>query len=166
MEQSLANIREAHKKTLATAAALEGEIERLSHPLSQRWPEAGGSYERSRDCRVYRSTECKKSQCQVSFSDTPTTHPLTKENLVSTRGELAPEDLDLGELPELEPRVTSFLTGSVESSEEEESPPEPPAGELHEWVMWKAEATETPSWWRELLALPEVPDCKRLAQQI
>ena len=160
VEQSLANMREAHQKALATAAALEGEIERLSCPLSQRQLVAGGSYGRSRDCRVYRSMECKKRQCQVSFSDTPTTHPLTKENVSSTGEELAPEDLDLGELPELEPRVTSFLTGSVESSKEEESPPEPPVGELHEWVMWKAEATKTPNWWRELLALPEVPDCK------
>ena len=80
--------------------------------------------------------------------------------------EPTPEDLDLDEPPELEPGVTSFPTGSVESPEEEESPPEPPVGELHEWVMWKAEATETPDWWRELLALLGVPDCKKLARQI
>ena len=159
-------MKEAHQKALAAAAVLEGEIERLSHPLSQRQPEVGGSYGRSKDHRVYRSTECKKRQCQVSFSNTPTTHPLTKENVGSTGEELAPEDLDLGELLELEPRITSFLIGSVESSEEEESPPEPPVGELCEWVMWKAEATETPNWWRELLALPGVPDCKKLARQI
>ena len=42
--------------------------------------------------------------------------------------ELTAEDLDLGKSPELEPGVTSFLTRSVESSEEEESPPEPPVG--------------------------------------
>ena len=60
VEQSLANMREAHQKALATAAALEGEIERLSCPLSQRQLEARGSYERSRDHRVYRSMECKK----------------------------------------------------------------------------------------------------------
>ena len=166
VEQSLANVREAHQKALATAAVLEGEIERLSHSLSWRWPEVRGSYGRSKDCRVYRSMECKKRQCQVSFSDTPTTHPLTKENVGSSGEELAPEDLDLGELPELEPSITYFLTRSVESSEEEKSPPEPPVGELCEWVMWKVEATETPNWWRELLVLPEVPDCKKLAQQI
>ena len=77
------------------------------------------------------------------------------------------EDSDLTKLPELEPGViTSFLTRLVESSEEEGSPPEPPVGELCEWVMWKAEATETPDWWRELLVLPGVPNCKKLAQQI
>ena len=39
VERSLAIVREAHQKALATAAALEGEIERLSHPspsVSQR----------------------------------------------------------------------------------------------------------------------------------
>ena len=66
----------------------------------------------------------------------------------------------------MEPGVTSFLTGLVESSEEEESPPEPPVGELHKWVMLKVEATNTPDWWRELLALLGVPDCKKLAWQI
>ena len=33
VERSLATVREAHLKALAMAAALEGEIERLSHPL-------------------------------------------------------------------------------------------------------------------------------------
>ena len=166
LEQSLANVREAHQKALATAAALEEEIERLSHPLFQRQPEVRGSYGRSKDCRAYGSTECKKRCHQVSFSDTLTTHPLTKENMGSVGEELAPEDLDLGKPLELEPGITSFLTRSVESSEEEESPPEPPVGELHRWVMWKAEATEIPDWWRELLALLGVPDCKKLPQQI
>ena len=84
----------------------------------------------------------------------------------SSEEELTPEDSDLGKLPELEPRVTSFLTGLVERSEEEGSPPQPPFRELCKWVIWKAEATKTPDWWRELLALPGVPSCKKLAQQI
>ena len=33
VEKSLATVREAHQKVLAAAATLEGEIERLSHPL-------------------------------------------------------------------------------------------------------------------------------------
>ena len=88
VEQSLANVREAHQKALATAAILEEEIERLSCPLSQRWPEVGDSYRRSKDCKAYGSMECKKRQHQVSFSDTPTTHPLTKENMGSIGEEL------------------------------------------------------------------------------
>ena len=166
VEQILASVREAHQKVLATAAALKGEIERLSCPLSQRLPEVGGSNGRSKDHTTHGSTECKKRWHQVQFDDTPTTHPLAKENLGSVGEELTPEDSDLGEPLELEPGVTAFLTGLVESSEEEESPPELPVGELCKWVMWKAEATKTPDWWRELLALPGVPDCKRLARQM
>ena len=75
-------------------------------------------------------------------------------------------DLEWGEPPELELGVTSFLRGSMETSEEEGPPPEPPVWELHEWVMWKAEMTETPDWWRQLLAVPGVPNCKRLVQKI
>ena len=138
-------MREAHQKALATAAILEGEIERLSCPLSQRWPVIRGSYGRSKACRVYRSMECKRGGAKYHLATLLPPHPLTKENVGSAGEELAPEDLDLGEPPELEPSVTSFLTESVESSKEEESPPEPPVGELHEWVMWKAEATKTPN---------------------
>ena len=76
------------------------------------------------------------------------------------------EDLDLGEPLELEPGATSFLRGSAKSLEEEGPPPELPVGELHKWVMWKAETTKTPDWWRELLAVPGVPNCKRLAQKV
>ena len=39
IEKSLVPIREAHQKVLATTAALKGEIERLSYPLSWSWPE-------------------------------------------------------------------------------------------------------------------------------
>ena len=76
------------------------------------------------------------------------------------------EDLDLGEPPELEPWVTSFLRGSAESLEEEGPPPEPSISELCKWVMWKAEMTKTPDWWRELLAVPGVPKGKRLAHKV
>ena len=81
---------------------------------------------------------------------------------------MATKDPDLAELLELEPRVTSFLRGSAENSEEEEEvpPPEPPVRDLWEWVTWKAETTETPDWWRELLAVPGVPNCKKLARKI
>ena len=79
-------MREAHQKALATAAALEGEIERLSCPLSQRQPEVGGSNGRNKDCRTHGSTECKKMWHQVQFNDTPTTHLLAKENLGSAGG--------------------------------------------------------------------------------
>ena len=81
---------------------------------------------------------------------------------------MATEDPDLEEPPELEPGVTSFFRGSVENSEEEEEapPPEPPVQDLCEWVMLKAEMCKTPDWWRVLLAVPGVPNCKKLAQKV
>ena len=78
----------------------------------------------------------------------------------SGKGEPTPEDSDLSKPLEIEPGVTSFLTRLAESSDEEGPPPEPPVGELCEWVTWKAEATKTLDWWRELLVLLGVPNCK------
>ena len=72
----------------------------------------------------------------------------SRRNSESSREVMATEDPDLEEPPELEPRVTSFLRGLAENSEEEEEalPLEPSVQELHEWVMWKAEMCKTPDW--------------------
>ena len=145
-------MREAHQKVLAVAAALKGEIERLSHPLSQRQLEVRVRL-KSKDHWIHGSTEHKRRQCQVQFSNIHTTYQLARESLESGKGEPTPEDSDLGKPLELEPGVTSFLTRSAENSEEEGPPLEPPVGELCKWLTWKAEMTETPDWWRELLAL-------------
>ena len=69
---------------------------------------------------------------------------------------------------ELELEVACFLRGSMENSEEEDEkvPPEPPVKEFHRWVPWKMETCKTSSWWRELVAVPEVEDHKRLAQEV
>ena len=167
IEKSLAPIREAPQKVLAAAAAaaLKGEIERLSHPLPGVQLEVRVRL-KSRDCWMYGATECKRRHCQVQFTNNPAPcHPL-RESPEFGKGEATAEDLDLGKLPELEPGVTSFLWGSVESSEEEGPPPELPVWELCKWVTWKAKPTETPDWWRELLAVPGVPNCKRLVWKI
>ena len=81
---------------------------------------------------------------------------------------MATKDPDLEEPLELGPDVTSFLRGSAEKSEKEEKAhsPEPPVKELHRWVAWKAETCKTPDWWRELLAVPGVQDCKELVWKV
>ena len=43
--------------------------------------------------------------------------------------------------------------------------PKPPVEELQKWVMWKAETYKTPSWWRELMKVPEVEDHEKLVQR-
>ena len=98
----------------------------------------------------------------MQFTDNPAPCHPPQESPESGKGEATADDLELGELPELEPGVTSFLRGSAESSEEEGPPPELPVWELHKLVMWKAEMIETPDWWRELLAVLGVSNCKRL----
>ena len=81
---------------------------------------------------------------------------------------MATKDPDLEEPLELGPEVTSFLRGLADNLEEEEEAPSPerPVKELHEWVVWRAEMCKTPDWWRELLAVPGVPDCKKLVQKV
>ena len=50
--------------------------------------------------------------------------------------------------------------------EDENVPPEPPVKEVHRWVLWKVETWEMPSWWRGLVAVPEVGDHNRLAWEV
>ena len=86
-------------------------------------------------------------------------HPSQRSSV--SRGEaVATEDLNLEELPELQPEVTCFLQGSAESFGDESMKvpsPKPPT-ELQKWVTWKAQAYETPSWCQELTTVPGVDD--------
>ena len=70
----------------------------------------------------------------MQFSNSPTPYHPPRESLESGEGEMTTEDLDLGELPELEPGATSFLRGSAESSEKEGPPTELQVWELCKWV--------------------------------
>ena len=150
---------------LAVADALKGEIERLSHPLCQSQLEVRVR-SKSRECQMHGATESKRRHCQVCFTNSPTPYHLPRDSPESGKGKPIPEDSDLGELLELEPGVTSFLRGSAESLEEEGPPPELPLGEFCKWVTWKAKMTKTPDWWRELLVVLGVPNCKRLAWKV
>ena len=171
MERSLANMSEAHQKVLATAAALEEEIEQLSNSLTRNQPEVRVK-SKSGDCWVHGSRGQKQRHCQVCPENCPAPyfkyHP-SRRNLEFYGEMVTTKDPDLEEPLELELEVTCFLRGSAENSEEEEEKapsPKPPVKELHRWVMWKAEACKMPSWWRELMAVPEVEDCKKLAWEI
>ena len=110
IEKSLAPIREAHQKVLAMAAALKGEIERLSCPLPQSWLEVRAR-SKSRDCQMHGARESKRRHCQVHFTDSPTPYHLPRDSPESGKGKLTPQDSDLGEPLELESGVTSFLRG-------------------------------------------------------
>ena len=102
----------------------------------------------------------------MQFGSSPTPYHPSRKSPESGEEEMTAKDLDLGELLELESGVTSFLRRSAESLEEEGPPSELPVLELCKWVMWKAETTKTPDWWSKLLAVPGVPNCKRLACKV
>ena len=144
VERSLANMREAHQKALAMVVALEEEIEWLSCPLIRNQPEVR-THSRSRHCWIHGSRGWKRRHCQMQPENCLAPyfkyHP-SRRNLESSRKVMATKD------PEKAPS------------------PKPPVKELHKWVAWKAEACKTPGWWRELLAVPEVQDCKKLAWEV
>ena len=169
VERSLANVREAHQKALAMAVALEEEIEWLSFPLARSQPELR-THSRSRDHQIHGSRGQKRRCHQMQPEGCPAPyfkyHP-SRRNSESGGEVMATKDPDLEELLELGPEVACFLRGSAKNSEEEKAPsPKLPVKELHKWVAWKAEACEIPGWWTELLAVPEVQDCKEFAQKV
>ena len=108
-------------------------------------------------------------RCSLKAAQPPISNiTLLGMNSESGREVMATKNPDLEEPLELEPEVTSFLRGSAGNSEvEEEAPPlELPVQELCKWVTWKTEMCKTPELWRELLAVPGVPNCKKLAQKV
>ena len=162
-------MRKAHQKALATAVALEEEIEQFSCPPTRSQPKVR-THSISRDCWIHESRGQKRRHCQMQPGSCPASYfeynPLWR-NSESSREVMATEDPDLEEPLELGLEVTSFLRGSADNSEEEEAPsPKPPMKELCKWVAWRAEMCKTPDWWRELLAVPGVPDCKKLVWKV
>ena len=77
-------------------------------------------------------------------------------------------DFDLGEPPELKPAVASFLQGSPETSDNkgEKMPPETAILDFAEWVPWKVERCNTPSWWMELSMVLGEDNTRKLARQV
>ena len=100
----------------------------------------------------------QKRRCHwVPLGGCPAPYHPSRKSLESGKEAATAKDLDLGEPPKLEPEVAYFLRGSTENSkEEDEVSPEPPVEEFYWWVLWKVETCETPSWWRELVAVLEV----------
>ena len=171
MERSLAKVREAHQKALAMAVTLEEEIEWLSCPLIRSWPEAQ-VHSKSRDCQVHGSRRQKRRDCQGQPENCPAPYfkyHLSRRNSESGGEVVATKDPNLEKPPELGPEVTCFLRGLAKNLEEEEEKvpsPKPLVKELHKWVMQRAEACKMPSWWRELMAVPEVEDCEKLVWEV
>ena len=101
--------------------------------------------------------EGQKKRChQVSFADDLAPSQSANPEMPSSKEGFEGGDSDLGEPPELKPAVASFPRGSPETSDKEgeEMPLEPAVLDFAEWVHWKAERCNTPSWWMELSTVP------------
>ena len=154
-----------HQKALSATTALEDEIERLSR---MRACSQSGVISRSQDCQRSKGEVQKKRCHQVSFVDEPAPSQSANPEMLSGKEESEGGDSDLGEPPELKPAVASFLWGSPETSDDEgeEMPPEPTVLDFAEWVHWKAERCNTPSWWMELSTVPGEDNTRKLARQV
>ena len=84
IEKSLAPIREAHQKLLAVTAALKGEIERLSCPVPQSWPEVRVML-KSRDHQMPQSARGGITRCDSPTTLLPATHLKKVQSLVRGR---------------------------------------------------------------------------------
>ena len=154
-----------HQKALAMAAALEEEIERLSHPQNHSELRARS---KSRDHQGQSKEEQKRRCCQVWFKDKPA--PSCFANLKTGPSEQGSNGKvsDLEELPELKLVVASFLRRLLETSKDEGEKMllEPVVLEFSQWVSWKAKRCKTPEWWTKLSTVPGIEDCRKLAREV
>ena len=104
----------------------------------------------------------------MQFEDQPApscpTDPKTGPSEEGTDG----KDSDLEEPLELKLAVAFFLRGLPDTSEDEGNrmPPEPAVLEFSQWVPWKAKRCKTLERWTELLTVPGIEDCRKLAREV
>ena len=127
-----------------------------------------GVRSRSQDCWRSKGEGQKKRCHQVSFADEPAPSRSADPEMPSGKEGSEGGDSDLGELLELKPAVASFLWGSPETLDDEgkKTPLEPTVLDFAEWVPWKAEKCDTPSWWMELSTVPGEDNTRKLARQV
>ena len=97
----------------------------------------------------------------MSFREGPLREP---QGQVTGRGEV--EESDLGPPPTLEPELEHFLeapTPMLGARDRQGSPPEPSINNYEMWLEWWACQVDTPDWWKELVAIPNMGDPERLA---
>ena len=148
------------------AATCEEKIERLS--CTQNCLEVRAR-SKSRDCWGHSKREEEKRRChQVQFEDPPAPNCPSGQRMESGEEATTTEGSDLEEPPELGLEVASFLRGSLGTSKDKGNmmPHEPMVTEFSQWVLWRANNCETPSWWAELSVVPETGDHKKLPREV
>ena len=156
---------EVHQKVLSAMMALEGEIERLSQMRT--CPQSGVRL-RSHDRWRSKGEGWKKTHHHVSFADELDPSQSTNPDMLPGEEGSEGGDSDLGELLELKLCIASFLWGSPGTfdNEDEKMPLEPSVLNFTEWVQWKAEKCDTPSWWMELSTIPGEDNTRKLAREV
>ena len=161
LDRSLARVHEVHRKVLSTAVTLEEDIKKLHRMKACSSP-------KRRHMDSHRPEERRrKRQCQASFSSQPTASRSADPDMPFGRMGSEGGDSDLGEPPQLQAEVASFLQGSSKMPEEEDEEvlPEPPISQSAEWVQWKVEKCDVPNWRAELSTVL-LEDTGRLAWEV
>ena len=156
---------EVHPKALAVVATLKEEIERLSHTQNHLEVRVRSKRRDSQGCS---REEQKRRCCQVWFEDPPASNCPSGQRTESGEEATTAEGSDLDEPPELGPEVASFLRQSLGTSKDKSDriPPEPVVTKFSQWVPWRANKCKNPSWWAELVVMPEIGDHKKLAREV
>ena len=121
--------------------------------------------ERRHRSRTQQELERRKRWHQVSFTTPLTSGQSAKPDPLQGETGSGSKDSDLGDPPKLKAEVTSFLQGLSEMSGEEDPILEPPVSQPADWVRWRAEECNLPTWWRELTTV-QGEDTKTLAREV
>ena len=143
------------------AATLEEEIERLCRNKAHSGPE-----QRRRDS--YGSEErSRKRRREANFGSQPTASQSAEPGMPSSGTGSKSGDSDLGDPPQLQAEVASFLQCSSKTAEEDSEgiSPEPPISQPTKRVQWRAETCDIPNWYAELSTVP-LEDTEKLARQV
>ena len=173
--KALQEANEMHQQVLESALILEMNIERLNKEANgtKHWCSLSHSHPQGRSLeRHVQSPNWHRPKGHVTFykpeeGTSSDERPQREPQEHSTRGEV--EEGNLGPLPTLRPELEHFLEISTPGWGTRGRwgyPPELSIKNYKLWLEWWACQLDTSHWWKELTAILEVGDIKKLAQKI
>ena len=169
--------RKAHKQALEATHWLELHIERLSQ----------GVVNIQCQCPCSQSDSCQQSKSLDRWDRSPSwckpeRHVTFHEPEVEPFSGRVPHQEPRGHLPQAQmrrggeglllarrreiPCPQEMLVAYPDVENRMGDPSEPSIGNYEVWLNWWACQLDTPHWWRELVAIPEMEDPNRLARKI
>ena len=183
-DEVLWKAREAHQWVLEATHRLELNIERLrqgvesaqyqcpcSHSSSFPQSRSPDRCERSLD-RCERSLSWHRLERHVTFHDPEVELISSKRSYWGPWGHFTGAQLERGNggpLPIWRPEMVhpqDMPKTYLDLGNRMGYPPEPSIKNYKMWMDWQACQLDTPHWWAELTAIPEVEDSRKLAQKI